>query len=357
MTSAQTVPRSAIVSFGSSGAARRRIAGVAAAARIVRELAQAGVEEAWLLLPPADSLDARATADLRRLAGPLAVRIGPENLPAGQDVLRLTGDRLVFAEALRRGDAFDDGAIRLDGGEAEAEILRRTGKAGDGPVSRTLNRPISRSISALLLRLEGVRPIHATLGTALLATAMFAALLMGGASGLILGGLLFQAASIFDGVDGEIARATFRASDSGAMLDNVIDIATNLLFILGVTVNLAAAGSRLAPMLTAWAFALFLLGLAAVAWRASRMGAPFSFDAVKDHYRNRFQGRLAGLVMTFFIIVSSRDFFALLFPLLILVGVPMAVLYIFALAASIWIFFVLGSIGMRLDRPLAPDKA
>ena len=54
--------------------------------------------------------------------------------------------------------------------------------------------------------------------------------------------------------------------------------------------------------------------------------------------------------MRFLTIVSSRDFFAMLFAGLILAGVPMAVLYVFAAAASVWILFVLGLIRMAPDR-------
>ena len=356
------LPREAIVRFGETGAAARRVAGLAAAARIVRELAEAGIARAWLLLPEGDALDAAARDDLRRLAGKMDVRLAegalPAEAPQESEALILDGNRLFAAQALRQGDFGPASpAISLDEAGASARILRQAGKTSDGPVSRYLNRPVSRSITAVLLHLPGIRPIHATVGTGLLAISMIIALLSGGTAGLIAGGLLFHAASIFDGVDGEIARATFRSTKAGAMLDSMVDIATNLLFVLGVTVNLAVAGDRLAPMLTAWGFALFLLGLAAVAWRASRSGSAFGFDVIKNHYRRRFPTRFTGLVIRFFIIVTSRDFFALLFPLLILAGLPMGVLYLFATAATIWILFVLGAIRMPAETALAPKQA
>lgn len=356
------LPRDAIVRFGEAGEARRRVAGVGAAARIVRELAEAGISRAWLLLPAGDSLDDDAKDDIDRLRGQMEVRVAegalPTEAPPESEALALEGNRLLLAAALRVGDLGPESpAIRLDGADASSRILRQAGKTSDGPVSRHLNRPVSRTITALLLHLPGIRPIHATVGTGLLAIFMVVALLSGGAAGLIAGGLLFHAASIFDGVDGEIARATFRSTKAGAMLDSMVDIATNLLFVLGVTINLASAGDRLAPMLTAWGFALFLLGLAAVAWRASRSGSAFGFDVVKNHYRRRFPGRFMGLMIKFFIIVTSRDFFALLFPLLILAGVPMAVLFLFAAAATIWILFVLGAIRMPVEAALAPKQA
>src|SRR6185295_5192505 len=83
-------------------------------------------------------------------------------------------------------------------------ILRGTAKPGDGLVSRWFNRPISQRISWVVLLIPGARPIHATIAAALFALVMFWGALTGGKAGLMLGGILFQAASVIDGVDGEM---------------------------------------------------------------------------------------------------------------------------------------------------------
>lgn len=326
--------RMAAVTFSSAYEAQRRVAGIAAAARVVRELADAGFGEVHLILPDGETLDERTWRDLRRVGGSMKIDIA------------------------HPGDSIAD-CIHLDGGErvpTAAAVLRTTGKAGDGPVSRWLNRPVSRRLSALLLHLPGIRPIHATIGTAMLALAMLACLVAGGESGLIAGALLFQAASIFDGVDGEIARATFRTSHFGAALDSVVDVATNFGFVLGLTVNLALAGSDTALALSAWGFGLFALGLAIIAWRSARARGPFSLDLVKHQYRRRFPGAAVGALIRFLTIVSSRDFFALLFAVLILAGLAKAVLGLFASAATVWILFVLGSIRLPAPPELAPQR-
>ena len=357
-------PRTAVVTFVGACQAERRVAGVAACARIVREAAQAGFAETWLVVPDGDSLNDAAMEDVRRLAAPMTVEIvDGERAMALEDrndggLVSLPGDRLIPAERLaaalaRDGDWGGPGSIRLDDPGASAEILRRTAKASDGPVSRRLNRPVSQRISALLVRVPGIRPGHATAGTAFLAVAMFAALVGGGAGGLVAGALLFQAASVFDGVDGEIARATFRSSRRGAVLDSAVDVATNLLLILGLAVNLGSAGNPLSVALAAWGFALFVLGLTTIAWRAARSDGSFSLDLVKHHYRSRFSGRLVPWLIGMATIVSSRDFFALLFASLILLGQPMAVLYIFAAAATVWIMFVIGSVRIAANSILS----
>jgi phosphatidylglycerophosphate synthase len=334
------IPSTAAVAFGSVGEAERPIAGIPAAARIVRELAQAGFTQTWLELPAGAAPSEAAMAEIHRLAPPMAVRIGEP--PASEPIARFSGNRLVSAESILAGGP--DSGIALDWPGAAAEILRQTGKPTDGPVSRWLNRPVSRSISALLLQLPGLRPIHATAVNALLGLAMFLALIWGDGWGLIAGGLLFQAASIFDGVDGEMARATFRSSPAGAALDTWIDTATNAMFLIGLTVNLVVRGQAEALWLAAWGLGLFALGLALIGWHAWRTGRPFSFNRIKQRYHRRAAGTdFAGLIV-FATVVSSRDFFCLLFAVLLVIGLPLAVLYIFAVAASVWIVFVLASL-------------
>ena len=331
------IPAAAAVRFASGREADRRVAGVAVAGRIVRELAESGFATAWLAVPAGEAIDASAMNDVRRLAGKMDVWIGEP--PANTQAVIVPPDR---------ADSVD-----LAGPGAGREILRRTGKATDGPVSRWLNRPISRAISAQVLRIPGFTPLHATLGTVLLALAMFAAFVAGGEAGLIAGGLLFHAASVFDGVDGEVARATFRTSRLGATLDALVDAGTNGLMILGVTINLWSAGHERALLLGAWGLGLFVIGQAVIGWRGARTGAPVDFDLLKRHYR----ARLPAVVMDFLTVVTSRDFFALLFAALIVIGVPIAVLYIFATAATIWIWFVAGLLLPQSDTAQIPDGA
>jgi choline kinase/phosphatidylglycerophosphate synthase len=98
----------------------------------------------------------------------------------------------------------------------------------DGPVSRLVNRRLSGPISLVLLR-AGVSPGAATVATFLFALAAAAVLALGVAwpAALVLGGVLVQLASILDGVDGEIARASLRSSPFGGFLDSVLDRAAD----------------------------------------------------------------------------------------------------------------------------------
>ena len=349
--------KAASVTFESGRCASRRIAGVAAAARIVRELAEAGFAEAWLLLPEGERLSASAHEDIGRLAGSMKVEIGPcPSARLSNGLLKLEGNRLVPAWLLLDGevDASNPAIVDLDADDASSEILRRTGKTGDGPVSRWLNRPVSRRISGLLLQIPGLHPNHASAGTALLAALMFAALILGGAVGLIAGAVLFQAASIFDGVDGEMARAGFRSSPAGAVIDTVVDVATNFLFISGLAFNLAWSGHDDAMSFYTWGFSMFVLGLAMIAWRSWRSEGPFSLDLVKGDYRNRFGGRLIPTFIRFSTVITSRDFYALASMVLILAGWPMFILYSFAPVTTVWILFVIATFWKGSPGAMAP---
>src|SRR5205823_1769436 len=86
-------------------------------------------------------------------------------------------------------------------------------KESDGPISRYLNRPVSTRIS---MALAPLRPSPDALSVAALFLGLVAALLLAHGVGIV-GGLMVQAASVIDGVDGEIARLQVRGGPRGAM--------------------------------------------------------------------------------------------------------------------------------------------
>lgn len=161
-------------------------------------------------------------------------------------------------------------------------------------------------------------------------------LVFGGPVGLVLGAILFQAASIFDGVDGEIARATFRTSARGAMLDSVIDAATNLSFIAGLATNLGLAGDRNAAWAGATGLMMLAFGLFLIGRRAKALGQPINFDVIKVHFRKQ-----KSAVMEWLVWLTMRDFFAAAGAFLILMGGARQALFAFATVAAIWLTVVI----------------
>lgn len=340
-----------VIAFQSPATAECRVAGLPAAARAVRAATQqAGhpVSQCRVSAGADWTPSAECQAECARLA-PGIVVVFAASPPCLSDAEPLDGEALVLASsgiALSIGEKGPWGVVDTGtAGDIEGRlaalrqagraIIAATGKPGDGIVSRYFNRPISRSISRGLLTIPGITPFHATLGTALLGIAMAFCLLLGGATGLILGAIFFQAASIFDGVDGEIARATSRTSARGAMLDSVIDALTNLAFIAGLAINLGMQGDRTAASAGAMGLGMLAFGLFLIGRRARALGQPVNFDVIKVHFRKR-----KSAVMEWLIWLTMRDFFAAAGALLILIGCGRQALFAFATVAAIWLSVV-----------------
>ena len=127
---------------------------------------------------------------------------------------------------------------RSDVAHATTHLLRSTGKPQDGLVSRLINRPLSRALSQILLRLP-VSPNQLTLLFMLLPIAGGLLVLRGDYFGFAIGAILFQLHSALDGCDGEIARLKYLESDFGGKLDAVCDRLSTLCFAVSLGFGLA----------------------------------------------------------------------------------------------------------------------
>lgn len=111
-------------------------------------------------------------------------------------------------------------------------LKRELIRPSDGWISRYLNRSISSSISiALYKRRIYVNPNLISLFSFLVS--LIGAVLLG-LHNLLLGGILVQASSIIDGMDGELARLFKRVSGFGAVLDSFLDRLADLAIIGGM---------------------------------------------------------------------------------------------------------------------------
>ncbi len=115
---------------------------------------------------------------------------------------------------------------------AERILLLRTGKSTDGWVSRRFNRPQSRFFSRWFLK-AGLSANAASAISLVIGLACGFAAAQPGALWLAVTGVLFQFASMFDGVDGELARVTARDSKLGAAIDSLVDNLTYLATLVG----------------------------------------------------------------------------------------------------------------------------
>ena len=132
----------------------------------------------------------------------------------------------------------------------ERVMWRRYGpKPTDQIIARTVNRRISGPLTRQLLR-TGLSPQVATLlafATTLLASGLIA---VGDRWSMAVGGLGVLLGSALDGVDGEIARVSGRASRRGAALDTLLDRYADLAVVVGLVL-----GAGHTETAWAWGFA------------------------------------------------------------------------------------------------------
>src|SRR5438270_13717062 len=111
----------------------------------------------------------------------------------------------------------------------------------DSFVSRFLNRPISRRITSVLLKFP-IHPSTWTISICGLPLIDGVFLVRGDYVNIVIGAAIFQAFSILDGCDGEIARAKNLESKFGERLDHLCDFMASLLYVLALGLGLHRAG-------------------------------------------------------------------------------------------------------------------
>jgi phosphatidylglycerophosphate synthase len=237
------------------------------------------------------------------LVGPSAeLRVYAANLEAARDLPK---------RAIPEGSLLDvssPAALRRAGWW----LLQRTGKANDGWVSRVINRRISRVVSYALLTMR-FSPAHATALVLLVGLAAGAIGSQPGPVALAMTGILFQLASVLDGVDGEIARTTLTESEAGARLDAAVDRVTLAMGFLGVTAGWVREGADWTVL--AW---MTILGVAITlsALRTARFvgrHAPHAEVPLIDRSIRRAARESGGLALRVSATLLQRDAFALLF--------------------------------------------
>jgi CDP-L-myo-inositol myo-inositolphosphotransferase len=118
-------------------------------------------------------------------------------------------------------------------------------KPQDGFVSRFLNRPISRRITSVLLKFP-IHPNAWTISIFVLPLIACIFLVRGDYVSVVVGAAIFQAFSIVDGCDGEIARAKNLESKFGERLDYFCDFVASLLYVLALGLGLHRSSEAIA---------------------------------------------------------------------------------------------------------------
>jgi phosphatidylglycerophosphate synthase len=212
----------------------RRIGGLSALERRVRELAKRGATEVIVA--------AAALEFPRPLPIPVAFVAPGSSPPEGARVER--GDVIAGIELV------DDAARR----RAEWAVIRRMNKSFEGPVDALINWRFSMRITRVLAqRSLALTPNHVTIVAIVVGLCASWLASRGDYATFAIAGVLLEVNSILDSCDGELARLRFQYSRLGQWLDNLSDDIVDNLFIACVGWGLGGA----------WAW----LGLAAAAGR------------------------------------------------------------------------------------------
>ena len=207
-------------------------------------------------------------------------------------------------------------------------------KPQDGFISRFLNRPISRRITRFLLKF----PIHPNAWTiSIFALPLIACvfLLRGNYISIVIGAAIFQAFSILDGCDGEIARARNLESKSGERLDYFCDFIGSLLYVLalGLGLHRSSEGIVCAVLITANELLL----------RAGKSHAAVAPSTLGESFYSRHHGMIghSGLLhlgeefVWWLFQLTKRDMALVVFLVLALLGLAQWILHLWVTVAGV----------------------
>ena len=226
---------------------------------------------------------------------------------------------------------------------SEKQLLRHIGKSQDGIVAKFLNRPISRVITRLLLKLP-ITPNAWTMLIFALAPVAFVFLVRGDYTGFLAGTALFQLINILDGCDGEIARAKYLDSERGRRLDAFCDFVANLIFVLCLGIGLFRQPSESADIRFVYLLESLVTFLIMAGGFGRYLMPLFARDTTRVvslrqedfHLAERFFGR----ALTAFIHQSTqRDVIYFVFLLLAIAGRASWILHIFFAFSAITLLF------------------
>ena len=143
-------------------------------------------------------------------------------------------------------------------------------KINDGPISKHINRPISKWITSKITDYP-LTPNQISIAVFFISVFSGLIISMEGYFFLLLGALLAQLSSILDGCDGEIARLKLLKSKFGGWLDQILDRYSDLFIFIGLTFHTYFIHKTLT---------VFLIGFIAVGGRIISSYTAFVYDSV-----------------------------------------------------------------------------
>ncbi len=339
----------------------RRVLGLRVGERLLLALSFAGIKEVCFVgpgkRPTSDraELDIIETSKLDPAESVVVVAsdtvfdrglIKETTLPTGIAMTRKSGDSLGWMadvpgllESLGPGSA-DTGigfAIRVDGRQtakkAQRALLLSLRKPVDGFVSTHLNRYLSLFCTRFLVK-TGVPPNFFTV--VFMAIGLASAYFATQAEftwALVLAGVLFQAQSVLDGCDGEMARLTYQFSRRGQWLDSIGDDLTNYSVCLGLAIGQARVMNE--PLLYWFGAGVLVLHLIASGFLYRRMMLMGTGDllAIPDLVRTKRPEGIRGTISDVINLILKRDSFIFILSVIIVAQQPLVAFVVYGIGS------------------------
>ena len=207
-------------------------------------------------------------------------------------------------------------------------------KPQDGFVSQFLNRPISRRLTRFLVKFP-IHPNAWTISIFVLPLIACVFLVRGDYISIVIGAAIFQAFSILDGCDGEIARAKNLESKFGERLDYFCDFVASLLYVLalGLGLHRSSEGIVCAVLITANEVVL----------RAGKSQTAVAPSTFHESFYARHRGMIghSGLLnlgerfVWWLFQLTKRDMALVVFLILALLGVAQWILHLWVTVAGV----------------------
>ena len=358
--------KTAVIERGDDYLFNTKICGLYPLERLINVLAAAGIERIFLDLPERD-LDfyrRKIAGRLKRIrsaeiitgkaagTGGIILRV-PAGLFMQQHYFNSPGEyftvRKNIALPVMRDDQFMV-ASRLDARRGERLVEQRLLDTTHGYISKNINKKISVPMSTVISATR-IHPNVLTLINFVIGTAGTWLVYLGGWGNIALGGTLFQLASVFDGVDGEVAKFTFRSSKLGGWLDTVCDHVI-LVFLFGamslhfykefgLAVSLAVIGTAVVGLMIMFNVTSSFLKRFAVSQSLKAYETAFILRLPPD------DPKVAFILKTRYMV--KKEFYSLIFFLVGLTGKIHYTIPLFALTV-----FVGGIILKRINRQYFP---
>ena len=220
--------------------------------------------------------------------------------------------------------------------EALFKTLRKPlTRNGDGLTAYLINRPISLTLSRQLVKLP-VTPNHVTFFNLLLGLYAGYMLASGDFMGIAIGAFLMQLVSIFDGIDGELARMKLLQSPLGAWFDVVSDDVARVATITGLGISCYKLNPDPAYVWAVVGGTIAILSTVFTLYRDLRQESNASLNSVKWFFEE--EGRKPGPWQTFLVILSfilKRDTYTFILMAIAAVGFPQLALFVMVFGIAI----------------------